>query len=76
LCWVLRDTKRNREIVAKFPGVFEDRFPGSSTAWVAALTRGGPIPEQAGLIWCDLKATRLFAWRRPRLAVSPTGSES
>lgn len=65
LCWVVRATKRNREIVAKYPEVFANAFPGSSAAWVAALTKGGPIPKEAGLVWCDVRATRLLAWRRP-----------
>ena len=63
-CWVVRATKRNREIVAKYPEVFARAFPGSSAKWVAALTRGGPIPTEAGLVWCDVRATRLFAWRK------------
>jgi len=66
LCWVIRDTKRNREIVARYPEVFADRFPGSSVAWVRALSGAGPIPREAGLVWCDLRATRLFAGRRGR----------
>ncbi|HJP87640.1 MAG TPA: helix-turn-helix transcriptional regulator [Candidatus Limnocylindrales bacterium] len=65
LCWVVRDTKRNREILAKYPEVFAKQFPGSSAAWVAALTTVAPIPIEAGLVWCDVKATRLFAWRKP-----------
>ena len=65
-CWIVRDTRRNREIVGRYPEVFETAFPGSSTAWVKALTDpGAAVPDQPGLVWCDLKATRLFAWRRP-----------
>jgi hypothetical protein len=33
---------------------------------VEALTRRGPMPAQPGLVWCDVKGTRLFARRRPR----------
>ena len=64
-CWVVRDTRRNRALFETYPEVIRARFPGSSDAWVAALTRGGPIPSQPGVVWCDLKATRIYA-RRPR----------
>lgn len=62
--WVVRSTRRNRELVARYQHVFEARFPGSSARWVAALTRGGEPPREPGLVWCDVRATRLFAWRR------------
>lgn len=64
-CWIVRATARNRALVARYPEVFASRFPGSSTAWVRALATGGEPPEQPGLAWCDVAATRLFAWRRP-----------
>lgn len=64
LCWVVRDTARNRELLRRYGDLFEARFPGSSDAWVETLTRGGSLPAQAGLVWCDLRATRVFAWRR------------
>ena len=64
--WIVRDTARNRSIVARYPEVFRSRFPGFSAAWVRALTAGGAVPTEAGLVWCDLKATRIFAWRAPR----------
>jgi transcriptional regulator with XRE-family HTH domain len=71
-CWVVRATKRNRSLVARYPEVFRARFPGSSLGWVRALTSpsasggSGPRPEapfDAGLVWCDIGATRLFPWR-------------
>ena len=65
VCWVARDTRRNRELLARYPHIIESRFPGSSAAWVRALTLGGPLPREPGLIWSDLHATRLFARRRP-----------
>ena len=64
--WIVRDTTRNRSLIARYPEVFRSRFPGSSEAWVRALTAGGDVPTEPGLVWCDLKATRLFAWRAPR----------
>jgi len=63
-CWVVRATKRNRAVVANYPELFGSRFPGSSHAWVRALTDGAEPPAEPGLVWCDVAATRLFAWRR------------
>jgi hypothetical protein len=66
-CWIVRDTRRNREIVSRYPEVFATSFPASSAAWVRALTTSGaPVPEEPGLVWSDLRATRLLAWRKPR----------
>lgn len=65
LVWVVRATARNRELVARYPEVFAARFPGSSAGWVRALLAGASPPADPGLIWCDVRATRLFAWRRP-----------
>jgi transcriptional regulator with XRE-family HTH domain len=64
LLWVVRSTARNRTLVAKYPEVFSARFPGSSRDWIAALTEGQDPPEAAGLVWCDVDATRVFEWRR------------
>jgi transcriptional regulator with XRE-family HTH domain len=64
LCWVVRDTRRNRELIERYPHIFESRFPGSLSAWVRALTAGGPLPAEPGLVWCDVNATRLYARRR------------
>lgn len=63
--WVVRATGRNRELIARYPAVFAARFPGSSRAWVNALTHGAEPPAESGLVWCDVAATRVFAWRRP-----------
>lgn len=63
--WIVRDTARNRRLVATYPEVFRSRFPCSSTAWVRVLTVGGDVPAEPGLVWCDLNATRIFASRSP-----------
>jgi len=69
-CWVVRDVARNRALIARYPELFAARFPGSSALWVRALTTPagqGSRPEppaELGLVWCDARATRLFAWRR------------
>lgn len=63
-CWVVRATRRNRELIARYPEAFSARFPGSSHGWMRALTSGGDPPSAAGLVWCDLGARRLFSLRR------------
>ena len=61
--WVIRATRRNRELLARYPELFATRFPGSSKVWVKALIIGSSPPDQPGLVWCDVRATRLFEWR-------------
>jgi transcriptional regulator with XRE-family HTH domain len=64
-CWIVRDTRRNRELLARYPEVFASAFRGSSRDWVKALSRPNVRPPtEMGLVWCDLRATRVFAWRR------------
>jgi transcriptional regulator with XRE-family HTH domain len=62
--WVVRATRRNRELVTRYPELFASRFTGSSRAWVQTLTTGSAPPTDLGLVWCDTRATRLYAWRR------------
>jgi transcriptional regulator with XRE-family HTH domain len=64
LVWVVRATSRNRALVGRYPEVFARAFPGTSSGWVATLMNGRPTPGEPGLVWCDVDATRLFAWRR------------
>jgi transcriptional regulator with XRE-family HTH domain len=61
--WVVRATRRNRALLARYPEIFAARFTGSSKAWVDAVTKGTRPPEEPGLVWCDVAATRLFEWR-------------
>jgi hypothetical protein len=64
-CWVVRATKRNRELVSRYPEVFRSRFPGSSSEWVRAITTpSADPPTEPGLVWSDVAASRLFAWRQ------------
>jgi hypothetical protein len=65
VCWVVRDVRRNRELMARYPAVFASWFPGSSRGWLRALSTGSRPPPQPGLLWCDARATRLFARRQP-----------
>jgi transcriptional regulator with XRE-family HTH domain len=62
--WVVRATVRNRALVARYPEVFTAAFPGSSRTWARAILEGTEPPAEPGLVWCDVRATRLFAWRR------------
>jgi transcriptional regulator with XRE-family HTH domain len=66
LVWIVCDSAANRSLVARYAHIFASRFPGSSSAWVKAITKGGPMPTQPGLVWCAVRATRLFAHRRAR----------
>jgi transcriptional regulator with XRE-family HTH domain len=65
-CWVVRATARNRALLTRYPEVFAARFPGSSAGWVRALAARGEPQSRPGLVWCDVAATRLFAWRQRR----------
>lgn len=62
--WVVRATARNQALIARYPEVFAARFPGSSKAWIETLMTGSEPPGESGLVWSDVGATRLFAWRR------------
>ena len=66
LVWVVRDTRANRQLVGRYARLLDSRFTGSSMEWVRALVVGGRMPTQSGLIWCDIRASRLFARRRSR----------
>jgi transcriptional regulator with XRE-family HTH domain len=63
-CFVVRATRRNRRLVARYPETFGSRFTGSSHGWVEALMQGREPPADLGLVWADVAATRVFAWRR------------
>ena len=63
-CWVVRATRRNRELLTRYPEIFSTRFPGSSRVWVRALTATATPPILPGLVWCSVDANRLFAWRQ------------
>jgi transcriptional regulator with XRE-family HTH domain len=57
--WLLTDTAANRAIVGRYPTILRARFPGSSAAWVRALTIGTPPPVAAGIAWIDVRTGRL-----------------
>ena len=62
--WIVKATRRNRLLVIRYPEIFARWFSGSSRQWVEALTTGATPPLEPGLVWCDVAATRLSAWRR------------
>jgi transcriptional regulator with XRE-family HTH domain len=64
--WVVRATRRNRDLNARYPELFASRFTGSSRAWVQALATGTAPPSDLGLVWCGVGCTRLYAWRHGR----------
>lgn len=66
LVWIVRDTPRNRALIGRYEASFATFFSGSSKQWVDALTVGTEPPAKPGLVWCDVRATRLFAWRKGR----------
>ena len=66
LVWIVRDTKANRELAARYAEIFAAACPGSSEQWLRTLVGGARTPDRPGLVWCDARATRLFARRATR----------
>ena len=62
--WVVRASATNRALIHRYPEVFASAFPGSSRAWVRALTSNAMPPADAGLVWADPASARIFEWRR------------
>jgi transcriptional regulator with XRE-family HTH domain len=65
--YIVRDTRRNHQVVGELASLFAARFRGSSTGWLAALTDpAAPIPDGDGFLWptadgASLRATRIRA---------------
>jgi transcriptional regulator with XRE-family HTH domain len=52
--YIVRDTRRNRRLIAELGGLFAARFRGSSHGWLSALTNPDrAVPLEAGLLWSD-----------------------
>ncbi|MEO5705318.1 MAG: helix-turn-helix transcriptional regulator [Candidatus Limnocylindrales bacterium] len=64
LVWIVRESARNRALMARYPEIFASVFTGSSRAWVETLMTGSEPPAEPGLVWCDLATGRLHAWNR------------
>jgi transcriptional regulator with XRE-family HTH domain len=60
----VRATRRNRALVGELAVVLDARFPGSSTEWIAALSRRSTsMPNGDGFVWASVDGSRLFARR-------------
>ena len=62
--WVVRASAANRALIARYPNIVEDAFPGSSADWVRALEDARGTPLEAGLIWRDPSTATLRPRRR------------
>jgi transcriptional regulator with XRE-family HTH domain len=61
----VRATRRNRALLAELAPVIDARFPGSSAAWLAALSEPEvPMPHEDGFLWARVDGSGLFARRR------------
>ena len=62
--FIVRDTRRNRELVAELGPMFAARFRGNARAWLRALTDPSErLPDGDGLLWSDRAGTALKAAR-------------
>lgn len=62
--WVVRATRRNRALVVELRALFGAKFPASSAAWLHALADpGARMPDGNGLLWIDVRGTRLIRTR-------------
>lgn len=69
--WVVRASAANRALLARYPSIIDVAFPGSSRAWVRALTAGGPPPADPGIVWFDPAMSRLVERRARARPGSP-----
>ena len=63
-CWAIVDSRRNRDLLRRYPEFFATRFPGSSVGWVRAITGRASPPDQPGIIWLDLRRGEIVGRRR------------
>ena len=67
--WVVRATRRNRQLVRDYHEFFAALLPGSAAAWLAALSDPAlPMPTAPALVWISVTGDRLFASRRTEVA--------
>jgi hypothetical protein len=62
--WVVKASASNRALIGRYPEIVRTMFPGSSRAWVKALTSGSAPPTEPGLIWFDRATGGIHEWRR------------
>ena len=64
--YIVRDTRRNRQLVRELSGLFGARFRGSSAAWLQALTDADhKLPLEPGFLWSDRAGLALRPSRLP-----------
>ncbi len=69
--WIVRATRRNRQLINEHRRFFAALLPGSSAAWLLAMAHGGrPMPDSAAVLWATVSGDRLFQAR----VGSPNGS--
>lgn len=62
--FLVRGTRRNRDLVRRLAPLFAARYPASSDAWLRALRdASAPLPSGGGFAWTDVKGDRLIASR-------------
>ena len=63
--FIVRDTRRNRQLLTELGPMFAARFPGNARAWLRALTDPAErLPQGDGLLlWSDRAGTTLKASR-------------
>jgi transcriptional regulator with XRE-family HTH domain len=60
-CWVVRATRRNRGLVSDHRHFFQALLPGSSAAWLAALSSPtAAMPPEPALVWVAVNGKQLF----------------
>jgi hypothetical protein len=65
-CWIVRATRRNRDLLGAHSHFFRARFPGHGRQWLAALSNPDvPLPLEPALLWVSVSGERLFASRLP-----------
>jgi len=59
-CWIVRATRRNRQLIGEHSNLFRNRFPGSGRAWLASIgDPARPMPAEAAVLWVGLNGERL-----------------
>ena len=62
--WVVRGTRRNRELVTQHGNVFRARFPTSGATWIRALSDPhAAMPSEPALLWVSVDGARIHPTR-------------
>jgi hypothetical protein len=64
LCWVVRRTQRNRQLVQDHQTLFRSWLPAPGRAWLASLNDPkAPMPNEPGMLWVSIDGQKLTAPR-------------